>query len=152
MTARNILLVLLFFLALGAIFGGGMFIISPSGQLMGMPLSMLDNSPFKNFLVPGIILFVVLGIAPVAVAIALIKKPANKAFEAFNFFKDMYWAWTFTIYMAFALIIWIQVQMMMLRAVHWLHSFYIFFAVVIIFTALLPGVRNLYKSKARINL
>ena len=72
-TARNILLILLAFLGLGAIFGGGVLIISPSGELFGMPLSMLANSPFNNFLVPGIILFTVLGIAPVGVTIALIK-------------------------------------------------------------------------------
>jgi hypothetical protein len=146
MALRNILLVLLFFLGLGGILGGAMFIISPSGELIGMPLSFLNNSPFKNFLIPGILLFVIIGIAPVAVAFALIIKPVNKVLEAFNFFKDMYWAWAFTIYIAFALIIWIQVQMMMLRAVHWLHSFYVFFAVAIIFTALLPEVRNRYKK------
>ncbi len=146
MATRNILLVLLFFLGVGATFGGLIFIISPSGELFGMPLSTLDNSPFKNFLIPGIILFLVLGLAPVAVAIALIKKPVNKVLEAFNFFKDLHWAWTYTIYIAFALIIWIQVQMMILQSVDWLHTFYMFFAIVIIFVALLPEVRNIYKK------
>ena len=145
MTARNILLILLSFLGLGAIFGGGVFIISPSGKLLGMPLSFLDHSPFEDFLIPGIILFFVLGIAPVAVASALIKKPDYKFAELFNFYKDMYWGWTFSIYIAFALIIWIQTQMMFLKAVDWLHTFYMFFAITIIFVALLPAVRNLYK-------
>jgi SNF family Na+-dependent transporter len=149
MTTRNILVVLLFFLGMGAIFGGTVFIISPSGELFGMPLSMLNNSPFKNFLIPGIILFLVLGLAPVAIAIALIKKPVNKVLEAFNLYKDMHWAWTYTIYIAFALIIWIQIQMMIIQAVDWLHTFYMFLAVVIIFVALLPAVRNLYKQKLK---
>lgn len=144
-TARNILLILLAFLGLGAIFGGGVLIISPSGELFGMPLSMLANSPFNNFLVPGIILFTVLGIAPVGVTIALIKKPEYKFAELFNFYKDMYWAWTYCIYIAFALIIWIQIEMTFLRAVHWSHSLYIFLAVAILFVALLPQVRNQYK-------
>lgn len=144
-TARNILLILLAFLGLGAIFGGGVLIISPSGELFGMPLSMLANSPFNNFLVPGIILFTVLGIAPVGVTIALIKKPEYKFAELFNFYKDMYWAWTYCIYIAFALIIWIQIEMTFLRAVHWSHSIYIFLAVAILFVALLPQVRNQYK-------
>ena len=149
MTTRNILVVLLFFLGMGAIFGGAVFIISPSGELFGMPLSMLNNSPFKNFLIPGIILFLVLGLAPVVIAIALIKKPVNKVLEAFNLYKDMHWAWTYTIYIAFALIIWIQIQMMIIQAVDWLHTFYMFLAVVIIFVALLPAVRNLYKQKLK---
>ena len=35
---RNILIGLLAFLGVGAIFGGGTLIISPSGELPGMPL------------------------------------------------------------------------------------------------------------------
>jgi hypothetical protein len=143
---RNILLFLLAFLGLGAIGGGGVFIISPSGKLMGMPLSMLKNSPFNNFLLPGIILFSVLGFVPILLIIALLKKPESKLAERINFFKDMHWSWSFSIYIAFILIFWIQIQMVFLSAVHWLHTFYMFFAVVIIFVGLLPQVRNLYKT------
>jgi hypothetical protein len=128
-TARNILLILLALLGSGAIFGGGVFIISPTGRLFGMPLSMLANSPFSNFLIPGIILFGVLGIAPIGLALALIKKPEYKFAELFNFYSDMYWAWTYSIFIAFALIIWIQLEMVFLRAVHWLHTLYMFFAI-----------------------
>ena len=145
-TTRNILIGLLVFLGIGAIGGGGVFIISPSGKLMGMPLSMLDKSPFDNFLIPGIILFSVLGIAPTLLARALYKKTASELAERFNFFEDMHWTWTFSIYVAFALIFWLQIEMQMLSAVSWLHTFYMFLAVSIIFVALLPQVRNLYKK------
>ena len=145
-TTRNILIGLLVFLGIGAIGGGGVFIISPSGKLMGMPLSMLNKSPFDNFLIPGIILFSVLGIAPTLLARALYRKTASKLAERFNFFIDMHWTWTFSIYVAFALIIWLQIEMQMLSAVSWLHTFYMFLAVLIIFVALLPQVRNLYKK------
>ncbi len=143
---RNILLFLLAFLGLGAIGGGGVLIISPTGALIGMPLSVLDQSPFHSFLIPGIILFTLLGLAPALLIFALLKKPESKLAENVNFFKDMHWSWAYTIYVAFALIIWIQLQMMFLHAVHWLHTFYMFFAVAIIFVALLPQVRNLYKK------
>jgi len=146
-TTRNILLTLLGFLGLGAIFGGGVLIISPTGKLFGMPLSLLDNSPFTNFLVPGIILFTVLGLVPVAVTFALIKKPACRFAEQFNLNKDMYWGWTYCNYIAFALIIWIQAEMTFLRAVHWSHTLYMFLAVAILFVALLPQVRKLYKNQ-----
>lgn len=145
-TARNILVILLAFLGVGAIFGGGVFIISPSGELFGMPLSMLVNSPFNNFLIPGIILFSVLGLVPIAITFALIKRPEYKLAELFNFYKDMYWAWTYCIYIAFALIIWIQLEMTFLSAVHWSHTLYMFFAIAIIFVALLPQVRSYYKK------
>ena len=145
-TTQNILIGLLVFLGIGAIGGGGVYIISPSGKLMGMPLSMLNKSPFDNFLIPGIILFSVLGIAPTLLARALYRKTASKLAERFNFFIDMHWTWTFSIYVAFALIIWLQIEMQMLSAVSWLHTFYMFLAVLIIFVALLPQERNLYKK------
>jgi len=142
---RNLLIFLLIFLGLGAIFGGGILIVSPSGKIFGMPLSMLENSPFNNFLVPGICLFVILGIVPIGLSVALIKKPEYKFAELFNFYSDIYWAWTYCIFVAFALIIWIQIEMTFLRAVHWSHSLYMFLAIAILFVALLPEVRDQYK-------
>jgi len=131
-TTRNILLILLAFLGLGAIGGGGALIVSPTGKLLGMPLSMLKNSPFNNFFVPGIILFSIFGITPIMLIFFLLKRTEYKLVEKFNFFTDMHWAWTCSIYIAFALIIWIQIEMMFLSAVHWAHTFYMFLAVAII--------------------
>lgn len=145
-TARNILLFLLAFLGIGAVFGGGVLIISPDGKLFGMPLSLLENSPFGSFFIPGIILLTILGVMPICTIFALIKKPKSKLAERINFSPDMHWAWTYSIYVAFALIIWIQVEMILLRAVHWSHSFYMFIGIAIIFVALLPQVRILYKK------
>lgn len=145
---RNLLIFLLAFLGLGAIFGGGSMIISPSGKILQMPLSMLENSPFNNFLIPGIILFVILGLIPSLLIPALLKKTENKLANQINFFKDMHWAWSFSIYIGFALIIWLQMEMVYLNAVHWAHTFYMFYAIAILFVALLPQVRSLYKKDA----
>ncbi|WP_138995165.1 hypothetical protein [Larkinella sp. C7] len=147
-TARNILLILLAFLGLGALGGGLTFMLSPDGALMGMPVSVLDHSPFRSFLVPGIILFVVLGLVPVGLVFALLKKPTFDGAERLNFYPDMHWSWTYSLYVAFALIIWIQVQMVIFQAVHWLHTFYMFYAVAILFVAVLPAVRNRYKQES----
>lgn len=146
-TAKNIHLSLLAFLGLSAIGGGGALIISPSGKLLGgLPLSILQNSPFTNFLIPGIILFVVLGVLPSLLIFTLLKKLASPFAEHFNFFKDMHWAWSFSVYVAFALIIWIQVETIFVQGVGWLQSFYMLYAIPMIFVALLPSVRNLYKK------
>ncbi len=142
----NLLITLLAFLGLGAIGGGAVLIISPSGKLMGMPLSMLNPSPFSNFLIPGIILFLVLGVIPLLLIIALFKKPISKLPDRFNYCRDMHWAWTYSIYISFVLIFWIQIEMVLLNAVSWLHNFYMLLAVVIIFVAFLPQVRNLYRK------
>lgn len=146
-TARNILITLLLFLGIGALGGGLGLIISPSGKLMGgLPLSSLQNSPFTDFLIPGIILFPVLGISPCLISLALIRKPVNRVAEYFNFFKDMHWAWTFSIYVAFALIIWIQVETIFISGTSWLQTFYMLYAIPIIFVALLPQIRDIYKK------
>ncbi|MDR7127678.1 magnesium-transporting ATPase (P-type) [Algoriphagus sp. 4150] len=146
-TARAIFIFLLLFLGVGALGGGALLIISPSGELLGgLPLSILDQSPFNDFLIPGIILFLVLGISPCLLAVALLKKPSNRFAEYFNFFKDMYWGWSFSIYIAFALIIWIQVETIYIQGTSWLQTFYMLYAIPIIFVALLPQIRTLYKK------
>ncbi len=138
---------LLGFLAIGAIFGGAALILSPNGELLRMPISNLGTSPFKDFLIPGIVLFSTLGIIPGVLIFALLKKPECKLCEKVNFFKDMHWSWTFCIYVAFALIIWIQVEMIFLQTVYWVHTFYMGYAIVMILVTLLPQVRNLYKKE-----
>ena len=145
-TSRNLLLALLGFLGLGAIGGGGALVLSPSGRLLGMPLALLAHSPFRSFLVPGILLFFVLGVVPCLLLPALVKKPASPWAEQLNIFADMHWAWTGSIYVAFALIIWLQVEMMLLNAVSWLHTFYMLLALLILAVALLPRVRRLYQK------
>ena len=122
-TGRNCLIFLSGFLGLGALGGGGALVVSPSGSLIGMPLSLLKNSPFHNFLMPGIVLFLVLGVVPFLLDFALIRKPASALAEKLNCYHDIYWAWTFSIYIAFMLIAWIQLEMVFLQAVSWLHTF-----------------------------
>lgn len=142
---KNIHFSLLGFLGVSAIGGGSALIISPSGELLGgLPLSILKNSPFPDFLIPGIILLLVLGIFPILIVWALIKKPIVPFADHFNLFKDMYWAWTFSIYIAFALIIWIQLETFFIQGVGWLQMFYMLYAIPMLIVALLPHTRNNY--------
>ena len=145
---RNIFLILLGFLGIGAISGGVVLIISPLGELIGIPFSEFKNIPFNSYLIPGIILLIVLGLIPLFLIIALLKKPESKLAEQINVFNDMHWSWTYSIYIAFALISWIYIQLIFLQGVvHWLHTFYMFYAILIIIVALLPQMRYLYKKK-----
>ena len=144
---RNVFLIVLGFLAVGAIGGGIVLIISPDGALIGLPLSEFKNLPFNSYLIPGIILFSVLGVIPLLLIIALLNKPESKIAEQINIFKDMHWSWTYSIYIAFALIGWIHIELIFLQgAVHWLQTFYMFYAVLIIIIALLPQMRYLYRK------
>lgn len=146
MKTRNFLIFLLGFLGLGAIGGGGVLIISPSGELIGMPLSVIQYSSFDNFLIPGIILFTLLGIMPLLLIYGLIKKPKWRLPEFFNVFNDIYWAWSYSVYTGFALIIWIQTEMIIMKSVHWSQSLYMGIAILLLFVTLLPESRLIYKK------
>jgi hypothetical protein len=147
MKARNLLIALLVLLGLSASGGGAYLIVSPSGKLIGLPLSLLDKSPFSNYLIPGVVLFSLLGIAPFIVVYALLKKPENKLAESINFFNDLHWSLSFTVYIALALIIWIQFEMMFIKTYDPLQTFCSFLGLAIIFIVLLPQVRILYKKQ-----
>lgn len=55
-------------LGIGALGGGLVLIVAPRGEIMPLPLSALVGSPFDTYLVPGLILFAVLGIGPLVAA------------------------------------------------------------------------------------
>ena len=59
---KVISIIILVFLALGAIFGGYALISDPSGANFEWTTDLLNNTPFSNFLIPGIILAVVNGL------------------------------------------------------------------------------------------
>ena len=64
------------FLGLGAVFGGGALLIAPDGHLLGMPAKLLAGSPFASYLVPGIILFTLVGLAPLLAAAITVRRHA----------------------------------------------------------------------------
>lgn len=65
---------LLLFTGINAIIAGVLFIMDPTGNKMGMSTSYLSHSPFLTFLIPGITLFVVIGVLSIVTAISSIKK------------------------------------------------------------------------------
>ncbi len=71
---RIILIVLLFFLALNAIGGGLLLIVEPSGEAIQIPVELLQGTPFKDYLIPGIILFFAIGILSLVSAVLTIRQ------------------------------------------------------------------------------
>lgn len=140
----TLLIALHFFLAIGAIGGGIIFIIDPSGELAGMSLSLLEGSPFQSYLMPGLILFFVLGILPSITGFSLIKRWEFKLAERLNMYKEKHWSWTFSLYIGFALIIWITVQVYIIKTLSMLHFIFILLGVVIQIVTLLPKVQRKY--------
>jgi hypothetical protein len=74
--------VLEIFLGIGALFGGGQFILAPDGHLIGIPLKMLVGTPFHSFLIPGLLLFTFIGVGPIVAAAITAHRGASGPFAA----------------------------------------------------------------------
>ncbi len=98
---RLIAIILLLFNAIPALFGGWALMTDPSGESLEMTLSILEHSPFENFLVPGIILFVTNGLLSLLFAVSAMLRFMN-------------YAWL-VIFQGFILLGWLVVQIIMIR-------------------------------------
>jgi hypothetical protein len=136
-----VLIFLLVFLGLNAAVAGASFIIAPDGHLIQMPLSNLKNSPFSNFLVPGILLFLFVGVFPLLVAYCLWKLPAWEWPEALNPFKRKHWSWAGSQAAGVAAMIWIIVQVRWVT-VSFLHVLVFSWGAVIVALTLVRRVRQ----------
>ena len=139
-----LLYILQAFLGLGALGGGIVLIIDPSGDLIGMPLSMLEKGPFTNFLLPGILLFVVFGLLPMLVLYGLVQRPEWKFADRLNPFKELHHSWAFSLYIGFGQIIWIMVETYIMNAVGIVHVFYMSLGLFIQIVTLLPVVQRYF--------
>ncbi len=107
---RNALLALLLFNGLSALFGGSVLVAGPDGSIIGLPLSLLSTTPFTDFLVPGLILFTVLGIGS-CIGWWLAFRRSDHAIR-----------WVQVV--GLGTVIWIVVQVIMIQAVDVLHVIY----------------------------
>jgi hypothetical protein len=110
--SKKFVIALHIFIGVGAMAGGTACLTNPFSPL-GTPVEMLKNSPFENFLIPGILLFSVIGIGNIVVAI-----PVFKNWD--------YWGYSTGI-LGGALVVWIVVQCIMLRSIVFLHVLFFFF-------------------------
>jgi len=102
---------LLAFLGLSAIAGAIPMIAGSLGMMTGyLPLSMLRNSPFHSYLIPGIILLTANGLLALWVLWLVVKR------------KGSYGLWTS--FQGCVLLGWIVVECWMLWLVNWLHFLY----------------------------
>lgn len=139
-----ILYVLQAFLGLGAIAGGLGLLSDPSGRMMGMSSSVLERSPFSDFLIPGLLLLLIFGFLPLLVLYGLFKKPDWSWAASLTPFKTLHSAWSLSLYVGFGQIIWIMVQTYMMNAVAIVHVFYMSLGMLIQLFTLLPSVQRYF--------
>lgn len=139
-----LLIALQAFLGIGAMVGGLFLVFDPSGNMMGMSIELMKVTIFPDFLIPGIILLLALGVFPLIVMSALIIKWDWKIGEKLNVFKQLHWSWAFSLYIGFALIIWITVQVYIVSEISTIHIVYITLGLAIQAVTLLPSVNSYY--------
>lgn len=137
-----LLVFLLLFLSVNALVGGGLLVADPSGGLMGMPVSLLGGSPFADYLVPGVVLFGVLGVLPVGAVWALLARPDLPALRGLEHLTREHWSWSAALAVGAALIVWIVVQMTVLS--FWLQPVLLALGVAVVGVCLFPAVRRFY--------
>lgn len=74
---RIIVIILMLFLGLNAIVGSLFLILDPSGETIHIHIRLLKTTPFNNYLIPGIILFISIGMLSLVTSILTIKKIDN---------------------------------------------------------------------------
>lgn len=81
MKAINSLRIIHNIVGIGALFGGMAAILSPSGSAVGISVSeALKNGPFTDFLIPGLFLFVIIGLGNIGVLITAKYKNRYQAY------------------------------------------------------------------------
>ena len=139
--AVTTLIVLLLLLGLGAAISATALIVAPDGHLIHLPLSLLDNAPFSDFLIPAILLFVFIGVYPLVVAYSIWRQPRWRWLDVINPFRSFHWSWAASLAAGVALLVWITVQIQWVE-IDFLHVSYLVWAGAILVIALLPATRR----------
>ncbi len=131
--------------AFGALYGGYSMIIDPTGEKLKFPAGMLDNTIFPDYLIPGIILFTLLGILPLFLAYSLLFKPDWHIFNFLNIYAGYHWAWTYTLYMSILLVLWINIQMILINIGSVIQGVTGLLGSFILILTLMPRVKRQYR-------
>ncbi len=149
--AHYILLALHLFQGLGGLGGGIVLMIRPDGSLIHMPLTMIKGSPFNDFLIPGIILFFVLGVLPIFTFAALIMQPDWKFLNRINIYKDRNPAWMLSLFTGLGLIIWIDVEVAVTGYGSILQAIYAVVGLLLVIFTLVPSVMKYNSALNEVN-
>jgi hypothetical protein len=130
------------FLGVSAAFGGSLLVLDRRGTWLQMPLSLLQFSPFPDFLIPGLILGIVFGIGSFATIVALWLHPAWSFGTALTRFTGEHWSWSAAVAVGLGQVIWIVTQMFMVHGTDWLQFVYGGLGLLIVVLTFQPSLRR----------
>tara|TARA_R110002096_G_scaffold323145_1_gene517271 strand:- start:1792 stop:2247 length:456 start_codon:yes stop_codon:yes gene_type:complete len=144
-TTSYILMFLIAFQVISAVPAGWILVSDPSGEKLGLPRILLNQSPFDNFLIPGLFLFFILGLVPLLILYGLITKKGLKFFQKINIYKNYHWSWTLSYYFGLVLIVWINMQLYFRIEFDLLHLTYSMLGIFIVFITHLPATKDYFR-------
>lgn len=129
----KLLIACIIFQGISGLFGGLGLILDPTGKTLNIPLSWLEGSPFMNYLIPGLILFSLLGMLPIYIATGLL---GNRFFY-----------WRLSLILGILLLIWILVEIIIIgyQPNPPLQLVYGILGVLIVALSLQPKVKNQFR-------
>jgi hypothetical protein len=118
---RSLLFILVLFIAVTSTLSGLLMISNPDGGVLNLPRSLLDGTPFNDFLIPGILLTGAVGFVNLLAVFFNLQRHTKR----YN------WA------IAGGMMIsgWIITQMILIQKIHWLHFIYLGVGMLIILIA-----------------
>ena len=134
-----------FILGFGSMDNGSRLFTAPDGSSMGVSVDLLAGSPFQDFRIPGILLFLV-GVCLLLAAIALLVRPSWRWLQTINPCKKYHWSWAFSLAAGAVLLVWIITEAAMAGFFSPHQPAIGAMGIVIILLTLLPGVRSYYRS------
>jgi len=110
---------LLFFTGITASFSGFMLMYDPTGHPLSMSTSILQNSPFETFFLPGIILFLLIGISSILIA--------------FFVLNDHSYSTKLIFFQGVIMLGWIAVQLILISQFFYLQIIYLLISLALVF-------------------
>lgn len=92
-----------------------------SSGILNLPLSLLEGTPFKNFLIPGILLTTIVGCVNLAAVFSHMQRNPNR--------------YNWSIAGGITITVWIIMQILLIGSAHWLHFLYPGIGILIILIA-----------------
>lgn len=133
-------------IGISAFAGGGSLMWAPDGSLLGMNEGWLLHTPFSNYFIPGLFLFLFIGILPMLVFFGLIFQPDWKFYELLNIYKQRHGAWAYSLFSGIIIITWIIIQQA-IASYFWLQPLIAAIGLLIIIITLMPAVIRYYTKK-----
>jgi hypothetical protein len=140
------LMILVAVAAVCGLFGGYHIMTDPQGESLKVPLESLEGSiSFPMYKLPGLVMFLALGIFPLFLVYPLVARPSWHFWNSMNLFSSYHWSWTFSIYTAIMILLWTNLRIIFMNAGSDLDGFYGLLGVTILIVALLPQVKRRYR-------